>query len=144
MIRVPPFLLELTLVFKNVRLVCRLRKSSPNRAPASITASPPSGASSFASTQPDEQPMSRISPSPPTVTEVAESASEGNTPVVPTPSPGTQPKRRYFIMKSLTKEDVAWSVANKVWATQPHNEVILNDAFKVSSSKIWLTIEFGR
>ena len=38
---------------------------------------------------------------------------------------------RYFIMKSLTREDLAWSVANKVWATQPHNEVMLNDAFKV-------------
>ena len=40
---------------------------------------------------------------------------------------------RYFIMKSLTKEDLTWSVANKVWATQPHNEGILNDAFEVYS-----------
>jgi hypothetical protein len=45
---------------------------------------------------------------------------------------GTTPgKDRYFIMKSLTKEDLAWSVANKIWATQPHNEKILNKAFKV-------------
>ena len=43
----------------------------------------------------------------------------------------TPGKDRYFIMKSLTKEDLAWSVANKIWATQPHNEKILNDAFKV-------------
>jgi hypothetical protein len=36
-------------------------------------------------------------------------------------------------MKSLTKDDLAWSVANNLWATQPHNESILNDAFKVNS-----------
>jgi hypothetical protein len=62
---------------------------------------------------------------------VADSRSiEINTPVGSTPSI-TPSKARYFIMKSLTKEDLAWSVSNKVWATQPHNETILNDAFKV-------------
>ena len=48
-------------------------------------------------------------------------------------TPAQTPKNRYFIMKSLTKEDLAWSVNNKVWATQPHNEGVLNDAFKVIS-----------
>jgi len=48
-----------------------------------------------------------------------------------TAKPQAPSKNRYFIMKSLTREDVAWSVANKVWATQPHNEKVLNDAFKV-------------
>jgi hypothetical protein len=49
-------------------------------------------------------------------------------------TPAKTPTNRYFIMKSLTKEDLSWSVNNNVWATQPHNEAILNDAFKVSLS----------
>jgi len=58
---------------------------------------------------------------------------------VDTPQSSSSPqsmssKDRYFILKSLTKEDLAWSVANKVWATQPHNETILNEAFKVRFS----------
>jgi hypothetical protein len=55
-------------------------------------------------------------------------------PLLSSPTTANAPQtHRYFIMKSLTKEDLAWSVANKVWATQPHNEGILNDAFKVNS-----------
>lgn len=66
---------------------------------------------------------------------------------VDTPQSSSSPqsmssKDRYFILKSLTKEDLAWSVANKVWATQPHNESILNEAFKVRFSMFkWLTFQ---
>lgn len=35
-------------------------------------------------------------------------------------------------MKSLTRDDLEWSVGNKSWATQPHNESTLNEAFKVA------------
>lgn len=56
------------------------------------------------------------------------SSTDDTTPGPPTPNDSPN---RYFIMKSLTKEDVAWSVVNKAWATQPHNESVLNEAFKV-------------
>lgn len=41
---------------------------------------------------------------------------------------------RYFVLKSLTVEDLELSVRTKVWATQSHNEETLNNAFKVRKS----------
>ncbi|EJC97872.1 uncharacterized protein FOMMEDRAFT_23945 [Fomitiporia mediterranea MF3/22] len=41
--------------------------------------------------------------------------------------------KRYFILKSLTQFDLDLSVEKGVWATQPHNEAILNQAFRNSS-----------
>jgi hypothetical protein len=46
-------------------------------------------------------------------------------------TPAPENTSRYFIMKSYAKGDLDWSVANKLWATQPHNEKVLNDAFRV-------------
>lgn len=43
-------------------------------------------------------------------------------------------KSRFFILKSLTVEDLESSVRTGIWATQSHNEETLNDAFKVG---IW-------
>ena len=38
---------------------------------------------------------------------------------------------KYFIMKSLTIEDMELSVRNNTWATQAHNEDALNAAYEV-------------
>ena len=38
---------------------------------------------------------------------------------------------KYFIMKSLTVEDMELSVRNNIWATQAHNEETLNKAYEV-------------
>lgn len=52
----------------------------------------------------------------------------------PTDKSGTtQNGERYFILKSLSVEDLEESVRTGVWATQSRNEEILNDAFKVRS-----------
>ncbi|KAK9456032.1 YT521-B-like domain-containing protein, partial [Dipodascopsis uninucleata] len=40
----------------------------------------------------------------------------------------------YFIVKSLTVEDLELSVRTGVWATQAHNEKILNDAYNTSDN----------
>lgn len=40
---------------------------------------------------------------------------------------------KFFIMKSLTVEDMELSVRNNIWATQAHNEEALNKAFEVGS-----------
>ena len=46
---------------------------------------------------------------------------------------GEKPLDRYFVVKSLTVEDLDLSVRNGIWATQAHNEAILNKAFAVST-----------
>ena len=51
----------------------------------------------------------------------------------PTPDGARVGKERYFVLKSLTVEDLEQSVRTKVWATQSHNEETLNNAFKVRS-----------
>lgn len=38
---------------------------------------------------------------------------------------------KFFIMKSLTVEDMELSVRNSIWATQAHNEDAMNKAFEV-------------
>jgi hypothetical protein len=38
---------------------------------------------------------------------------------------------RYFIMKSLSRDDVEQSVRDGYWVTQGHNEALLNKAFEV-------------
>jgi hypothetical protein len=50
-------------------------------------------------------------------------------------APRTNARFRYFILKSLTVEDLELSVKNGVWATQSHNETVLNQAFEVSGSE---------
>jgi hypothetical protein len=42
-------------------------------------------------------------------------------------------KDKFFIVKSLTVEDLELSVRNGVWATQSHNEEALNKAYEVTS-----------
>jgi hypothetical protein len=51
-----------------------------------------------------------------------------------TPDEETPAKDKYFIVKSLTVEDLEMSVRNGVWATQSHNEAALDKAYKVRSS----------
>lgn len=52
------------------------------------------------------------------------------------PKPGlpgeiTPQKDKFFILKSLTVEDLELSASTGIWATQSHNEDALNNAFKV-------------
>jgi hypothetical protein len=39
---------------------------------------------------------------------------------------------KFFIVKSLTLQDLEQSVRTGIWATQAHNEEILNKAYRVS------------
>ena len=113
------------LVFQNVRLVCRLRKSSPVRPAQNIAASE-------AVAKPDDSSWPQQPTETPPITETTKAQDVDNSESPSTTRNPTPFKDRYFILKSLTKEDLAWSVSNKVWATQPHNETVLNEAFKVS------------
>jgi hypothetical protein len=115
--------------FQGVRLVCRLRRSS---APASGTPTgpiamtgrrPPSQASSSRSPMlesAEEEPAPPAAPAP----EVEESVEAGESTTQKVPE-------KFFIIKSLTLQDLEQSVRTGIWATQAHNEELLNKAYQV-------------
>lgn len=120
--------------FQSVRLVSRLRKSTVEgtagqTAPTGPAATSPSG---------HPAPVESITSQPPAPPPAAEqqrpeatAENQAQLPSVMTGEPTTQ-SDKFFILKSLTVEDLDLSVRNGVWATQSHNEEALNAAFKVS------------
>jgi hypothetical protein len=117
--------------FQSVRLVSRLRKSTVEGASGQPAPTGPAATSPSLQTAPV---VSVASPpaAPATEPEQAAPLADGQTEPknVPTGDTSTQ-KDKFFILKSLTNEDLELSVRNGVWATQSHNEETLNSAFKV-------------
>jgi RNA recognition motif-containing protein len=111
--------------FHGVRLVCRLRRSS---APAIGT---PTGPSVLTGTQPENRspqkspviPDEDANVIPDEEDHVPAESQEGN--------PAKKVPEKFFIVKSLTLQDLELSVRNGIWATQAHNEEVLNKAFSV-------------
>ena len=109
--------------FQTVRLVSRLRRSSVGTAagvavptgPAALT--PPSNPLVARTPSPDRDSKSKDVSSQ--VTEVNEI--DGS----------NLPRDKFFIVKSLTVEDLELSIRNGIWATQSHNEEALNKAYQV-------------
>lgn len=103
--------------FHGTRLVCRLRRTSTT-SPSAVAsdASPvdnsPESPLSVAGAQPLEEPIVKASEDP-TLTRVP---------------------ARYFILKSLTLQDLEISTRTGIWATQTHNEELLSNAYNVSST----------
>lgn len=112
--------------FHGVRLVCRLRRSSTSPAPgvptgpAALMPAVVQSQTAFEAIAQNREISSRAEK-----LAQAESSREG----------GSTPRAvdKYFIMKSLTVEDMELSLRNHIWATQAHNEEALNNAFEVSS-----------
>lgn len=114
--------------FFGVRLVCRLRR---NAAPASGV---PAGPSAMVSSQ-------HLAQSLQVKDEANETDKGGSGPQWPErlneegisdpPSSGNRVAEKYFIVKSLTLQDLEISVQNGIWATQSHNEEKLNNAYHV-------------
>lgn len=115
--------------FNGVRLVCRLRRSS---APAPGV---PTGPSAMAGGQqtatPPKSPQLNGEATDETQDEDKETQVQNGekTPVA------ASSFNKYFIVKSLTLQDLELSVRNNIWATQAHNEEALNNAFRVSILK---------
>ena len=107
--------------FKGVRLVCRLRRTTKT---AVGTADPIQ-----ASVEP---PTTDLVPSQDEGTETKQDLAR-DTDETRKESDG-ETKDRFFILKSLTMEDLESSVRNGIWATQKHNEVVLNEAYTVSTN----------
>lgn len=115
----------MTIDSRGVRLVCRLRRNS------AVTSSP-SGAITN-----DDRPAAVEG----TVDQETQSWGQLNTGTEAIDGVGVQVddarekhKDRFFILKSLTVEDLDLSVMNGVWATQSHNEAMLNRAFETSEN----------
>jgi hypothetical protein len=115
--------------FNGVRLVCRLRRSS---APASGV---PTGPSAMVGTQQ----TNNVSPprTPKVDGEVVDGLQDSDHDTSLQKDGEGEPRtsdspNKYFIVKSLTLQDLELSVRNGIWATQSHNEDVLNKAFRVS------------
>lgn len=113
--------------FNGVRLVCRLRRSS---APASGV---PTGPSAMLGSKP----LIPSRPSTPKQDGATDSLQDLG--AVSSPQDSSEDHRssadsanKYFIVKSLTLQDLELSVRNGIWATQSHNEEALNRAFRVN------------
>ncbi|KAI9759443.1 MAG: hypothetical protein M4579_002357 [Chaenotheca gracillima] len=102
--------------FQGVRLVCRLRRNSVN----------PPAASPGAATTPSPGALSEKDVEEPDATESKQET--------PQERPAYLAKDKYFVVKSLTMEDLELSVRNGVWATQSHNEAALNKAYETAEN----------
>lgn len=115
--------------FQSVRLVSRLRKSTVEGMSGQTAPTGPAAISPGIQTISSDRTASK---SPGTTVTPLPTQEDGvrakTTPV----ADGTQQKDKFFILKSLTVEDLDLSIQNGVWATQSHNEEALNDAFGVS------------
>ncbi|KAI0869392.1 hypothetical protein GGS24DRAFT_165098 [Hypoxylon argillaceum] len=117
--------------FQSVRLVSRLRKNtvegtSGQTAPTGPAAILPSNQTISSDRTPSNPPNKSANP-------LATQEGGGgikNKEV----SDGTPQKDKFFILKSLTVEDLELSIQNGVWATQSHNEDALNEAFGVADN----------
>lgn len=129
--------------FQTVRLVSRLRKSTVEGATGVAAPTGPAAATS-ASTGPSP------ANTPQDKSEATSQDGEGSNAkpgsAVPPPTTATAgedtPQRdKFFILKSLTVEDLELSVRTGIWATQAHNEESLNAAFKVRLSALATLIQ---
>ncbi|KAF2749269.1 hypothetical protein M011DRAFT_475378 [Sporormia fimetaria CBS 119925] len=109
--------------FNGVRLVCRLRRSST---PASGV---PTGPSAMAG-QSINAPQPKFSNVSDGVDGEAANVESTDQPHADNEKPTTNAKDRYFVLKSLTLQDLETSVRNGIWSTQSHNEKVLNKAFE--------------
>lgn len=109
--------------FRGARLVCRLRRGSNSGvSPASATTTQPEQkAIQDGSTDGDIPVASHDQQEPSTVASA----------IVSTLPMEKIAKEKFFIIKSLTLEDLERSVNSGIWATQGHNEQNLNLAFRV-------------
>ncbi|KAF4446610.1 hypothetical protein F53441_9741 [Fusarium austroafricanum] len=113
--------------FQSVRLVSRLRKSTVEGATGVTAPTGPSVATATAKTDQvaDKTPLQSGIPSP---------TSDPSAPKPGAAGESTPQKDKFFILKSLTVEDLELSVSTGIWATQSHNEEALNNAFKAADS----------
>lgn len=115
--------------FHGVHLVCRLRRDFTSTAATASLGKVPNSANVLASEDTSDDIEDNISApviahgslaAPPMAKEQTKPFSE---------KPAAKVLERFFIMKSLTLQDLEASARNDIWATQSHNEAILDEAY---------------
>lgn len=114
--------------FQGVRVVCRLRKGFT--APGSGPGSGSVGVTGQSNLRPREEvaPTAITTDPGPVLEEIPAEAA----PATGHHPPPARVVDRYFIVKSLTTEDLELSKQSGIWATQSHNEAAMNQAYEVS------------
>lgn len=124
--------------FQSVRLVSRLRKSTVEGSAGQTAPTGPASTTPAVQVLPEAKGQSELADKnthSSTYAEVEQQNDHANHEQIPTQTLDRVFQRdRFFVLKSLTVEDLELSVQNGVWATQSHNEEILNRAFEVSKS----------
>jgi hypothetical protein len=122
--------------FHGVRLVCRLRRGSAGTSNTPANAESPKTAAAT-----DTSPKVAVAndladgPSDPIIVGGASAARADADNSITSTTPGTtKVPEKFFIVKSLTLQDLEASVRNGIWATQSHNEATLNQAFNVAEN----------
>ncbi|TGO31362.1 hypothetical protein BPAE_0001g02640 [Botrytis paeoniae] len=112
--------------FQTVRLVSRLRKASVGTVGG---VSVPTGPAALS--LPQSSPIPSIDSENEKVSKAADEKAQD-------PDRDSPPltKDKFFVVKSLTVEDLELSVRNGIWATQTHNEEALNKAYQPRHSNI--------
>lgn len=127
-------------LFGSVRLLCRIRRdpSSTNRdgsqSSGSVRRSPMPTESTISSAASSNEKLDELGGA---VAGLGISHDNNDTSIPNTSSlpprqlnlTKTKPEDRYFVLKSLTKEDLQESLMKGTWETQAHNQQILHDAF---------------
>ncbi|KAJ9264463.1 hypothetical protein DTO195F2_2280 [Paecilomyces variotii] len=116
--------------FQGVRLVCRLRRGLTIPGSSVTTTIPSSPATQSPRTQ--EGPLDFVDEEAGPSQESG-AANEG-APEKPQPPSTARVPERYFIVKSLTVEDLELSRQSGIWATQAHNEATLNRAYETADN----------
>jgi hypothetical protein len=110
--------------FQTVRLVSRLRKASVGSVGGVAV---PTGPAALTPPQPAQIPSPTTSDAG-KATEISDGKAQDDA------NPAPISKDKFFVVKSLTVEDLELSVRNGIWATQTHNEEALNKAYQVSTT----------
>lgn len=115
--------------FQAVKLVSRLRKNntSENVATPTSPTGPTPGSTTLSPKGADEASIISTSETDSSISRTTVQSPQNSGPVARDPSQ----QDRFFILKSLTVEDLELSVTTGIWATQSHNEDTLNNAFQV-------------
>ena len=121
--------------FHGVRLVCRLRRGAatgPSSSARSSAADISESASSNDSPAGRASPIVEGEPTSPTIvgSPLVPKTSNEATLGPPIIDGGQKAPEKYYVVKSLTVQDLEASVRNGIWATQSHNESTLNRAYE--------------
>lgn len=126
--------------FHGVRLVCRLRRGSATdtvsgTADESVNENrQETAASSTGDESPtkDEEHETPSDPHSPTIVSGSYTSLVGSAEAASASQSQSAHRvpEKYFIVKSLTVQDLESSIRTGIWATQSHNETVLNDAYQ--------------